>query len=190
MDLSRYERVWFTSDLHFEHANIMKWCPKTRPWKSVDEMNEGVIETFNQYVGPKDFTFILGDVSFTNLEKTLGYMRRLNGDQGLVIGNHDAKLIKHPQFRDLFEFCRDLMSLTLLVPTEDGPVKQRFVLCHYPILEFDQQHRGAMHVHGHLHGKPSGHPGRAIDVGWDVYGKPVSLEQVYKEMLSLPIIAH
>jgi calcineurin-like phosphoesterase family protein len=39
---------------------------------------------------------------------------------------------------------------------------------HYPIAEWNQMHRGAVHFHGHLHGTPSGIENyRALDVGMD-----------------------
>lgn len=175
-----------TSDLHFGHTNIMKFCPVTRARfnNDVTYMNEAMIEEWNSMVKQEDHTYILGDVCFAPWEKAVQFMSRLNGTKTLVVGNHDKKLLKSPEFRDQFlEIC-DYLDVNV-----NGT---KVVMFHYPIAEWDQMHRGAVHLHGHLHG---GHSGlekyRARDVGMDATGMIVrKLESVVAEALRGDIKSH
>lgn len=80
--------LWFTSDLHLGHANIIDFCG--RPFASVDEMNEGLIDRWNAHVSPKDTVYILGDLCMGKKDTTLPLLERLAGRKRLVAGNHDA----------------------------------------------------------------------------------------------------
>jgi len=78
--------VFFTSDLHFWHSNIIGYCD--RPYSDVEEMNEKMISNWNDIVGPNDDVVCLGDFSLSTrpVETTT---QRLNGNKFLVPGNHD-----------------------------------------------------------------------------------------------------
>ena len=52
-------KVFFTSDTHFYHGNIIRFC--NRPFKSVEMMNETIISNWNNTVGQDDIVFHLGD---------------------------------------------------------------------------------------------------------------------------------
>src|SRR5271165_3310117 len=78
---------FFVSDTHFFHQRILEYCP-TRPWKTVIEMNEGLIEAWNSVVKPDDEVFHLGDFSLA-FRPVEVYTRRLNGMKHLIVGNHD-----------------------------------------------------------------------------------------------------
>jgi len=78
------ERVFFTSDFHFNHRNIIEYCK--RPFTSVAEMNEALIKRFNEIVGPSDTVYILGDLV---MGRDLNCAERLNGRKFLLMGNHD-----------------------------------------------------------------------------------------------------
>ena len=79
-----HERVFFTSDFHFDHRNIIAYCQ--RPFASVEEMNESLIERFNETVGTSDTVYILGDLV---MGRDLSCVERLNGRKFLLMGNHD-----------------------------------------------------------------------------------------------------
>ena len=53
------DRLFFTSDTHFNHTNILQYC--NRPFKIVDQMNETIITNWNNVVEPDDIVFHLGD---------------------------------------------------------------------------------------------------------------------------------
>jgi calcineurin-like phosphoesterase family protein len=80
-------RVWFTSDHHFGHENILSYAK--RPFGSVDEMNRTMIEKHNDVVGDSDTVWILGDVALGNIKDTLPLVGQLRGHKYLVAGNHD-----------------------------------------------------------------------------------------------------
>ena len=175
-----------TSDLHFGHTNIMKFCPVTRARfkNDVEYMNEAMIEEWNAVVKPTDRTFILGDVCFSSWEKAVKILERLNGSKFLIVGNHDKKLVKTREFRDQFTEVRDYYDMHV-----NGT---KVVMFHYPIAEWDQMHRGSVHLHGHLHGGTSGLEAyRARDVGMDATGMIVrKLESVVAEALRGEIKGH
>lgn len=159
---------WITSDLHFGHANIMKFCPVTRVgFTDVADMREKMIAEWNASVQPEDETFILGDFAFLPSKDAIAILRRLNGAKILIEGNHDRKLLNDPVFRAEFKEVHQYLRYN-----HDGQVICMF---HYPIAEFDQMHRGAIHFHGHLHGNPSGlEEYRVRDMGFDATGKVVT----------------
>lgn len=161
-------KKWITSDLHFGHANIMKFCPVTRAgFTDVVDMREKMIAEWNQHVGQDDETFILGDFAFLPARDAVEILRRLNGAKILIEGNHDRKLLQDPAFKSCFRETHQYLRYN-----HDG---QLVIMFHYPIHEWDQMHRGAVHFYGHVHGGRTGlEPYRARDVAFDATGRVVS----------------
>ncbi|MEM9701635.1 MAG: metallophosphoesterase, partial [Planctomycetota bacterium] len=85
-------QIFFTSDTHFGHANVIKNCD--RPFADVGEMDEALIANWNAVVGPKDVVYHLGDFAFRAKRKPREYLARLNGTVHLVKGNHDEETLK------------------------------------------------------------------------------------------------
>lgn len=163
-------KTYITSDLHFGHRNIMKFCPVTRAryQNDLDYMNREMVREWNEIVGSNDLVYILGDVAFLPAAKAVKIMQQLNGSKILIEGNHDRKLLNDPAFRDCFSEIHKYLWIEYK--------KQQIVMFHFPIAEFDQQHRGAIHFHGHLHGNTSGlEHFRIRDVGMDATGNIVTL---------------
>jgi len=77
--------IYFTSDQHFGHKNIIQYC--NRPYSSIEEMNESLINNFNNIVTGDDVTYHLGDFALS--KKYLPIVQRLNGKHHLITGNHD-----------------------------------------------------------------------------------------------------
>jgi len=159
-------KTYITSDLHFGHKNILKFCPETRGkyYGDIDYMRESMIEEWNNIVNEEDVVYILGDVCFGSAIKSAVIVNRLNGRLILVKGNHDHEIIRHnKEFRDAFDSIHDYLTIVY-----DGTF---VVMFHYPIATFDKQHRGAVHFHGHLHGAVSGlEHYRVRDMGYDATG--------------------
>ena len=88
--MEKYEgkKVWFTSDLHFWHKNICKYCD--RPYESVEEMNQGIIANWNSVVKEDDIVFVLGDLGFCGIEKLKVLIPQLKGTIVVIQGNHDS----------------------------------------------------------------------------------------------------
>ena len=81
--------IFFTSDQHFYHKNVIRFCD--RPFSSVEEMNSELIRRWNETVGPEDTVYVLGDFAFCGVSKMKEIMDQLNGHKILVQGNHDQK---------------------------------------------------------------------------------------------------
>ena len=169
--------IWFTSDTHFGHANIIKFC--NRPFDNVQEMNEKLIANWNKCIKPSDEIYVIGDFSYEkDPTKTAS---RLMGRKYLIRGNHDffkqSKLM-HPYF----EWVKDYHSFKVN--------KQKFVLFHYPIRNWHHCYKGSIHLFGHSHG---GTPdfGRSTDIGVDCWDyKPVHIDTVLEYMKDKEFIKH
>lgn len=178
--------TWITSDLHFGHKNIMKFCPESRARfkDDVDYMNEMMIKEWNELIGESDTVYILGDIAFCNAKAATEIMRRLRGIKILIEGNHDKKLLTDHMFRGQFVELHKYLDINY-----DGT---KVVMFHYPIAEWDQMHRGSVHFHGHLHGGVSGMGKyRCRDMGMDATGRiAISMEEAIKDALTGEIKSH
>lgn len=156
-------KYFITSDLHFYHKRIMEFCPDTRPWVSVDEMHNKLIEHWNIKVSENDVVFHLGDFSFGNKEQTLGILSQLNGNIVHIYGNH-AKVL------------RDQVKVTGYDYLEVKYDRTHIVMNHYPQYVWNRSHYGSVMMFGHCHGSFQGQ-GRMIDVGLDAHGKILTLDE-------------
>lgn len=159
--------IWFTADTHFRHANIIEYC--NRPFENVHEMDETIIERWNERVRPGDIVYHLGDFMFTKkVEEVDRYLSRLSGDVHLLRGNHDKIACKSTKFVDV----KSVKGIEF-----DG---QYIVLSHYAMRTWDRRYRGAWQLYGHSHGTlPDLENERATDVGvdrWCFY--PVSYDEL------------
>lgn len=152
--------IFFTSDLHISHKNILKYQPN-RPWKSIQEMNEGIISNWNSTIGPTDEVYILGDFAFAQPSIQIAILKRLNGKKYFVSGNHDD--MTSEELQNEFVWIKDFYELNHTFP--DG-VKQKIVMCHYALRMWNKSHRGAWNVYGHSHGSLPP-VGKQLDVGID-----------------------
>lgn len=171
--------IFFTSDTHFFHQNILKYCPSTRKYANVQEMNEAIVADWNSKVASGDTVFHLGDMSFGRPAETEEILNRLNGRIVLIRGNHDPKNGK--VFDILDSRCEEIHEYFEL--KIQGFQLNMF---HYPIRAWNKYHHGAFHLHGHSHGscKPVG---RMLDVGWDNVGRVISLNEVINTLKNVPI---
>jgi calcineurin-like phosphoesterase family protein len=177
--------TWITSDLHFGHTNIMKFCPETRGhFKDVAHMNEEMVRMWNAMVQPGDLVYILGDVAFMSASDAAKILMRLNGDKILIEGNHDRKTLKDHSFRSCFVEIHKYLDISY-----NGT---KVVMFHYPIMEWDQMHRGSVHFYGHLHQNASGlERYRARNAGWDCTGNIVTrMDDLVADALKGEIKSH
>jgi calcineurin-like phosphoesterase family protein len=81
-------RTFITSDLHFDHTEIIGFC--NRPFKNVEEMNKVLLANWNNTVGPEDTVYFLGDLACGEHSKGFDYWKgKLNGNLTCIKGNHD-----------------------------------------------------------------------------------------------------
>ncbi len=159
--------TWWTSDTHFGHRNIIRYCD--RPYSSVEEMDEAIIKEWNNKVGPEDIVYHLGDFSFyRKVDVAISLLERLNGDIFFIKGNHDSdQFLKKAMMSSSVLGVKDIHSVKIDDP--DAPHgKQRIVMCHYAMEIWDRAHYGAWHLFGHSHGTlPDNLDKMRLDVGLD-----------------------
>ncbi len=134
-------RVFFTSDTHFNHTNIIDYCQ--RPFRNIYDMNETIIANWNNVVGPDDIVFHLGDFCLGGADEWNRILDRLNGKIYLILGNHDLKNIRQG-FIDRFEHVA--MSMCIQIG------KKKIYLSHFPYLCFDGGYNhDVWQLFGHVH---------------------------------------
>lgn len=135
-------KVFFTSDTHFGHSNIIKYCQ--RPFNSAEHMDEVLISNWNEVVSPQDIVFHLGDFCFGSDKEWIKILQRLNGTKYLILGNHDLKKIANSnQIKDYFADIN--MQMRVVVD------KQKMLLNHYPFLCFEGGYQNVWQLFGHVH---------------------------------------
>lgn len=135
-------QVFFTSDTHFGHSNIIKYCQ--RPFNSAEHMDEVLISNWNEVVSPQDIVFHLGDFCFGSDKEWIKILQRLNGTKYLILGNHDLKKIANSsQIQDYFADIN--MQMRVVVD------KQKMLLNHYPFLCFEGGYQNVWQLFGHVH---------------------------------------
>lgn len=138
------EHTFFTSDTHFGHANIIRFC--NRPFKNVEEMDEALIENWNQVVSDDDTVFHLGDFAFGGSNVWKSIIPRLNGHINLIIGNHDRKNLRQGYMSSF-----GMVVPQLQIEIEGNPI----YLNHYPFLCYGGSYRGVWQLFGHVHSGPN-----------------------------------
>lgn len=103
-------KVFATSDSHFSHLNIIKYC--NRPWPTVDLMNSAIIEKWNETIGEDDIVIFLGDFLFCRKgdakDTTERFAAALNGHKIIVKGNHDYKNFRYTEagfLKEAYQEC-------------------------------------------------------------------------------------
>jgi calcineurin-like phosphoesterase family protein len=160
--------LFFVSDTHFSHPLMVR----LRGFRSVQEMDELMIERWNETVRPQDHVYHLGDV--TMRREFLDVVKRLNGHKRLIFGNHD-----------IFDYgCYVKAGFKKLMAYR---VVDRIIFSHVPVHPA-QLSRFRLNVHGHLHTNRVMEPGsltkpdrRYTNVCVEQTGYvPVSLEDLRK----------
>ena len=132
--------IYFTSDLHFGHKNIIRF--DNRPFTSVEEMDKVLIERWNNKVTDEDTVYILGDISWYDDQKTYEIFSQLRGRKILIQGNHDKV---NGKTKECFEEICFYKEINL----PGGSV--HIILCHYPIMFFNNHNYGTFMLYGHVH---------------------------------------
>lgn len=158
---------YYTSDLHFGYDKIISLC--NRPFTSLEEMNEILVENMASRITDNDTVYFLGDMAAYGVN-AVDYIKQIPGKKILIIGNHDKEPLHHRSFRHCFD---DIVSNTIVRDTVNGePVK--IFLSHYPTAEWDGYYKGIWHFYGHVHSANAGGGAlidflpRAINVGVDL----------------------
>jgi calcineurin-like phosphoesterase family protein len=162
----------YSADHHIGHAAIIGHCK--RPFSSVRQMNEAIVELHNARADKSTDCYFLGDFAISDDDREVRKcFDAMKGSKHLIVGNHD----------------RSNMVLNLPWSTirpwhtvKDGPYK--IYLSHIGAESWDGIHNGRFHFYGHTHGKKVSH-GRSIDVGVDPWDfSPVTAREAIAKMMA------
>lgn len=149
------QNIWFTSDTHFGHANIIRYSG--RSFDGIKEHDRGLIEAWNTVVQPRDLVYHLGDFSYKG-EKTVEQLTKaLHGQIYLIEGNHDAAAkASHKCFAHFAPVAKIRAG------------EHKLWLSHYAHRVWPGSHRGVWHLYGHSHNSLPDDPNAlSFDVGVD-----------------------
>lgn len=132
--------TFFTSDWHIGHGNVMTF--DERPFENLKDMEEQLIQKWNNKVTDKDTVYCLGDMFWCDDIKAKAIIKSLKGDKILIPGNH-TKGIKNQENRKLFKEIVDYKEINL--------DKTLIIMSHYPIFSWKGMRYGSIHLYGHLH---------------------------------------
>lgn len=178
---SEKSEVFFTSDTHFNHSNILRYCK--RPFSSIEEHDKTLIENWNKIVSPNATVFHLGDFAFAGSDYVTKILSQLNGHIILIKGNHD-----HFQDSLLSKFEETYSQLHIEIGNKS------IYLNHYPFATYSGMYRKnpVIELYAHVHSGPNSLSGKdtckldmlspyQLDVGVDNFNyTPVSWNQVKK----------
>ena len=156
--------IFFTSDQHFGHTNVIKYTK--RPFQSVEEMDQELINKWNEKVSKNDIVYHLSDFTLGNVALAKKYFIQLNGIISVLSNpwHHDKRWLSYKE--EYYSKNHPVKLLPPMIVLEEFEVP--IVLCHYPLAEWDRKHYGSWHLHAHSHGNyiyPNG--SLAYDVGID-----------------------
>lgn len=170
---------FWTADTHFSHKNIIMHC--NRPFENIHEMDETIIKNWNDKVGKQDIVFHLGDFAW---KESLEYLKRLNGDIRIVLGNHDRDILKTEKFFAKHEIKNTYFQI---IPAEYG-VKiggRDIIMSHYSMRSWHKSCHGSWHLYAHSHGCLAPY-GKSWDVGVDNNNfTPLAFEEICETMQDL-----
>lgn len=130
-------QIWVVADQHFAHSKVIEL--NNRPWKNVEEMNQGLIDNHNSVVGRNDMVYLNGDFAFKNH----GYfINALKGKKVLVRGSHD----KMPQcYYNQFQEVCDIKYFRAL--------GHDWVIQHCCPRTWNKSHFASIALFAHAHGR-------------------------------------
>jgi len=182
IELKKDQRLFFTSDTHYNHSNICSGTTNwdnasnmTREFNSLDHMNDTLVNNINNTVGEDDILIHLGDWSFGGFDKIQEFRDRIVCKNiHLVLGNHDHHIERNKeQVQKLFSSVQNYLRLEVIRPINKSTTEKFLFICmHYPIASHHDMNQGVAHLHGHVHLPPHLRigKGKSLDVGVDGNG--------------------
>lgn len=158
--------VFFTADAHFQHKFMADLRGIGRD--HLDDHDDLLVDNWNSLITNKDEVYFLGDFSFATQEINPKIFKRLHGRRKhLIRGNHDPANVCNLGWSSV----NDLLKIKIM--------GQSIVLCHYPLLTWQNAHHGTWHLHGHSHGNGQWGDSTRIDVGVDTHSlMPYSFDEI------------
>lgn len=177
--------IYFTSDQHFFHENIIKYC--ARPFKNAAEMNQTIIDNYCDVVTEKDEVYFLGDLTMcgpAQRDKVAKVMEKLPGIKHLILGNHDS-------FKPFIYHKIGFSSVHTALKTtfnHDNMAfwSTEFYMAHDPAwAQIPETFWVCGHIHNNWKSQKTLKGTIIVNVGVDVWDfKPVSYDEMLKELRS------
>jgi calcineurin-like phosphoesterase family protein len=194
--------LWFTSDTHYHHKNIVRGTTNwdtfkpgtshqsTRDFDTLEEHDATLVENINELVHENDVLWHIGDWSFGGHEQIAIFRRQLRCKHiNLIFGNHDHHIepLNSP-YRNLFDSCQYYKEIAIKADNKWGQVHKTMIcMFHYGQRVWNQSHHSALHLYGHSHGTLPGF-GRSMDVGVDTNNLyPYHLDEIFDKLLAIPV---
>lgn len=133
-------KTFIIADTHFGDPGILRY--EKRPFSSVEQMDEAMIEAWNAQVGEEDLVFHLGDFSVYDEKMNRELLAKLKGNIILIIGNHDKEFTPQ-QWRDMG------MEEAYVYPVL---VDKYYLFSHEPL--YVNQEMPYANIFGHVHQNP------------------------------------
>lgn len=165
--------IFFTSDLHFGHKNVIKL--DNRPYHTIREMDKSLIENWNKKVRGNDIVYVLGDMFWKCEPKYVqDILSLLNGRIIIIKGNHD-RWLHNATSKKFLSGVKDFDDIE--VTLADGTSKS-CILSHYFMPFYKNHYCGAIHLHGHSHNTPESKLEKEISKHLNIGGFPCSIHNV------------
>ena len=139
---------YYIADYHLFHKNVTMSGVNfdDRPYEDIYQMHEDILNRWNKKITNGDTVYILGDMSMRGRKEDLpAFVSRLKGHKILIQGNHDD--VTDYRYQKVYD---EICEYKEIRDRLDGKT-EHVILCHYPILMWKNQHRGAIHLYGHVH---------------------------------------
>jgi calcineurin-like phosphoesterase family protein len=173
------QKVFFISDLHFGHKNIIGYCG--RPFSTDREMDDQIISSINETVSKDDILYIIGDFCHRGGNALLYREKIVCSNVHIILGNHDQPI----QFSTGFSS----VSYQKMILYKN----QKIFMCHYPMRSWPNSYNKSWmlygHVHSNLHHEDIQSGRLTLDVGVDnkrygaKFGTPWSFKEVQQQFL-------
>jgi len=194
--------IWLTSDTHYSHGGICRgtthWRAKdsegnlfipldaVRDFDTIEDMNEAMINNINLHVKENDILFHMGDWSFGGIENITEFRYRINCKNiHLITGNHDHHIESNKDgIRRYFSSVNSYLEVTIKDSnSKEKTSTSKLILCHYPIVSWNNMRKGSYMLHGHQHlkGDQRFGNGKRMDVGMCGHPefRPYSLTEIF-----------
>jgi len=134
-------KTFYIADCHFDHNNVIYF--DNRPFSNIKEMNETLINNWNEVVSKNDIVYVLGDFIWSKESNWANILESLKGQIVLIRGNHDAKSISS----NTKKYFADIKEYKEIV---DG--KNKVIMCHYLIIFYKKDYLEDYYMlFGHVH---------------------------------------
>ena len=173
----KINKTWFISDIHFTHNKSFLYEP--RGFSSIEDHDKTIIENWNRLIGINDEVYYLGDFMLNDYDKSIEYIKSLNGKIHLFIGNHDSN-----KKIELYKTCSNIISIEYATILKIK--KYNFWLSHYPTMVHNlRDDKKIWSIHGHTHSKEkfSKEYNHCYNVCLDAHNnRPINLQQILEDI--------